>query len=884
MLGVLVGVASVSSVASPQVLSAQPSAATETTLSNGMRVILLPNALAPVATVVMEYGVGSDEDTIPGIAHATEHMMFRGTSDISPTQFADVADRMGADYNAQTSNESTYYYFKIPSVYVGLALRLEADRMTGAAMRENDWESERKAIEQEVRAWQSRPGYAIGLKMAELLYGEKSPLAAPTVGTIEGFDAMHAADIASFYRAWYHPNNATLIVSGDIDAPQLLATVRQLFDGIPSVTLPKRPSAAMPPLAATTLRDTFDFPVGIFGLLYRAPGATDPDYGASLVILQVLNNARGELADLTATGKLLVAFGMVGALPDSGSAFVVGAAPPGGSVDAAADLVSSALARYRTAGLPPDLIASAKLKLLSELAYKDASISGMAFAWADAATQRLASPYSVLESVAKLSAADVDRVFNSYYSPQHQIVALLQPTPLKATPKVDASGAQENVRYTPSANEPLPDWAIVPLATRPQVPQLSKKETVFRLANGLTVVTVPESVSPTIVVKGDVDTDPLYLEPPGREGVARLTDELIGWGTTGYDRKAYAAETDAIAARVTLGSTFGATVTSGHFDRAMQLLADGMLHPAFPSDGFAASKMKTLQLLSAAEEVPAAQAQIAQNDALYAPGDPRRRRATPESVAAISPADVRRWYALAFRPDLATISIVGDVNPRSARSIVARYFGRWKAFGKPPSFNHAIPSRKAPARQSITIKSRALTQSQVTLKEVLPMRRNDPDYVPLLLANTMLSGEGTGSLLFDELRIRDGYVYSVDSNFDVDQDGATFSISYASDPKDVDRAQAAAVAILRRLQSAPLDDAALQRAKALLAAQRVLPLDSYDGIASDMLTRTDDGETPAQTDAFWHQVLTLTPAQLQAAMRRKLRPDAFMRVVLEPQA
>ena len=158
-----------------------------------MRVILQPNALAPVATVVMEYGVGSDEDTIPGIAHATEHMMFRGTSDISPTQFADVADRMGADYNAQTSNESTYYYFKIPSVYVGLALRLEADRMTGAAMRENDWESERKAIEQEVRAWQSRPGYAIGLKMAELLYGEKSPLAAPTVGTTHSVAAPLAA-------------------------------------------------------------------------------------------------------------------------------------------------------------------------------------------------------------------------------------------------------------------------------------------------------------------------------------------------------------------------------------------------------------------------------------------------------------------------------------------------------------------------------------------------------------------------------------------------------------------------------------------------------------------------------------------------------------------
>ncbi|MFZ0575330.1 MAG: pitrilysin family protein [Candidatus Cybelea sp.] len=884
ILGALVGVAPAPPITSPLPLVKPSSAVTDTTLSNGMRVILLPNALAPVATVVTEYGVGSDEDTIPGTAHATEHMMFRGTSDISATQFADIADRMGADYNAQTSNESTYYYFKIPSVYVGVALRLEADRMTGAAMRQNDWESERNAIEQEVRAWQSNPAYAITLKMSRLFYGEKSPIAALPVGTIEGFNAMHAADIASFYRAWYHPNNVTLIISGDIDARQVLVQIHQLFGGMPSVALPRRPASALPVLAAATLRDSFEFPIGLCGLLYRSPGANDADYGASLIALQVLNSGRGALADLSANGKLLAAFDVGTALSDSGATFVVGIPPLTGSPDGAADLLSEALAGYRTAGLPRDLIASAKLKLLSALAYKQASISGIAFDWAQAAAQRLSSPYTVLEGVANLSDADIDRVFDTYYSPRHQITALLEPASLQAMPTIGAKGVEENVRYTPSASEPLPDWAAPMLEAPLYVPRASKNETVFRLANGLTVVTVPESVSPTIVVKGEIDTEPAYFEPPGREGVASLTSELMQWGTASYDRKAYEAETDAIAAQVDLGSTFGATVTSEHFDRAMQLLADGMLHPGFPPAGFAVSKTKQLQVLSAAEHLPAAQAIVAQDEALYAPGDPRRRRATTQSMAAISPADVRRWYAFAFRPDLTTISIVGDVNPGRARSIVERYFGNWKAFGKRPNFNRAIPPKRAPRRQTITVKSPSLTQSQVTLKEVLPMRLGDPDYVALLLANTILSGEGTGSLLFKELRVRDGYVYSVDSKFDIEEDGATFSISYASDPKDVDRAQAAALAILRRLQSVPLDDVELERAKALLAARRILPLDSYDGIAQDVLTRTEAGETPAQTDALWHRVLALTPVQLQAALRRKLHPDAFVRVILEPGA
>jgi len=286
---------------------------------------------------------------------------------------------------------------------------------------------------------------------------------------------------------------------------------------MPSVALPERRASALPPLAAATLRDSFEFPIGLCGLLYRAPGANDADYGASLIALQVLNSGRGALADLSANGKLLAAFDIGTALSDSGATFVVGIPPLTGSADGAA--ISFPVRSHAT---EPRACArfdrDAKLKLLSALAYKQASISGIAFDWAQAAAQRLSSPYTVLEDVATLSDADIDRVFNTYYSPQHQITALLEPASLKAMPTIDAKGVEENVRYTPSASEPLPDWATPMLDAPPHVPQVSKNETVFRLANGLTVVTVPESVSPTIVVKGEIDTEPAYFEPPGREG------------------------------------------------------------------------------------------------------------------------------------------------------------------------------------------------------------------------------------------------------------------------------------------------------------------------------------------------------------------------------
>jgi len=139
-----------------------------------------------------------------------------------------------------------------------------------------------------------------------------------------------------------------------------------------------------------------------------------------------------------------------------------------------------------------------------------------------------------------------------------------------------------------------------------------------------------------------------------------------------------------------------------------------------------------------------------------------------------------------------------------------------------------------------------------------------------------------GSLLFRELRTRDGFVYAVDSSMALERRNGTFTVSFSSEPKNVDRAQAAAVAIVRRLQEKPLEVEELDRAKALFTASRVLPLDSYSGIASALLSNEETGISPALTDAFWKALLATTPAQVQAAVRDKLRPNRFVRVIVEP--
>jgi zinc protease len=864
------------------VAAVQPDSTVSETLANGMRVVVLPNTLAPVVTTIMSYGVGSDDDSISGVAHATEHMLFRGTATVSAGQLADIAARMGAQYNAFTGDEATIYYFKLPSAYVGLALRIEADRMTNAMIREADWATERGAIEQEIRAQESQPGYKLGQTLRSVFF-KNTPFANATGGTIQAFEVMTSADIRAFYKKWYHPANATLFVAGDVDPQKTLAQIQMIFGAIPDVATPVRPPIIVPPLDGSTIQETIDFPIGFGVLACRLPGSIDQDYAASLVLSRVLQSGRGALADLTAQGKLLGVLSIANSFPEAGASFLLAIPKQGAAPQAAQDLVSGVLAGYRTDGVPSDLIAAAKTRLLSEQAYAQASISGLGFAWADAAEKRLGNPAALYAAIDRVTDDDVNRVMRTYFAPEHQVSVIITGKPTGTTSKVDPSAGVENVSFTPTMHEALPDWAATELKAPLVAPQDDANIVSHDLLNGLHLLIRPESTAKAVVVSAVVRTNPSLYEPKGKDGVSLILAGMMPLGTTTLDRIAYQTELDSIAATVTLGPTFGLKTPSKDFDRAMQLLADGMLHPAFSPTDFEVVKASLLENVLVDNALPATRANLAERMALYPPGDPHRRDLTVKTVSSITLDDVKRYYRFSYRPDETEIAIVGDVTEAQALSIVNKYFGGWFAAGPPPTFRYPVIPQSQTRATSVTVKSAENTQSQVTLKQLVSMRRSDADYVPLLLANTILSGEGTGSMLMQDLRTRHGYVYSVDSEVDPGPTGTEFTISFASEPANVDRAEAAALSVIRRLQRDPLPVVELQRAKAMLLAQRTLPLDSYAGVAADLIAGADDGYVNDGKSAwFWRALVQTTPAQLQHAMQR-IDAGHFARVIVAPE-
>src|ERR1700716_781400 len=323
------------------------------TLPNGLRVIIVRNTLAPVVATSVNYLTGSDETPagFPGTAHAQEHMMFRGSPGLSADQLADIGSVMGGNFNANTRESLTQYLFTVPAEDLDVALHLEAVRMQDVLDSAADWKQERGAIEQEVAQDLSNPSYILYSKIRSTMFAG-TPYAHDALGTRPSFEKTTAAMLKKFHDTWYSPNNAILVVVGEVDPQATLVEVKQLFGSIKPKKLPPRPQVRLqPPRPASFTVDT-DRPNGTLMIAMRVPGLDSPDFPALEVLADVLNNHRFYLYGLVSPGKALDAEFLLDPLPRAGLAYASIAFLAGEDPKTAESAVRAILARVVKEGVP----------------------------------------------------------------------------------------------------------------------------------------------------------------------------------------------------------------------------------------------------------------------------------------------------------------------------------------------------------------------------------------------------------------------------------------------------------------------------------------------------------------------------------------------------
>jgi zinc protease len=708
-----------------------------------------------------------------------------------------------------------------------------------------------------------------------------TPYAHDALGTRESFGKTTGAMLKAFHQRWYGPNNAILVIAGDIDTNATLAIVRRLYGSIPRRPIAKRPVVTLTPVKQESFTLDSNLPYTLAFIAYRLPGTESADYAATRVMADVLASQRGDLYALVPAGKALFAnFDLAETYPKASVGFSVTALPASTAPTGVVTDMRVIAANYVRQGFPAELVEAAKRQEIASALFRRNSISDLASVWSQAlAAEGRNSPDETVEAIRRVSVADVNRVAMQFLRDDNSITATLVPKPSNEETSEKGFGGGESLTSAPAKPVQLPAWAESALASI-RVPTVNPTWSDVTLPNKIRLIVKSDATSPTVTVVGNIRHETSLQEQSGKEGVSDVLDELFSYGTTSLDRNAFQKALDDIAASETAGYDFSLRVPKTDFVRGVELLADNVLHPALPADAFNTVKQQTAEYLEGQLKSPGYQADHALKVGLLPPGDPDLREARPQTVSSLTLDDERKHHQTTFRPDLTTIVVIGDVEAAEVRNAIETYFGGWKREGATP--DPTLPPVAKNMAKEFAVADPQAVQASVTLAQEVGLTRFDQDYYAIQVGNNVLGGGFYATRLYHDLRQVAGLVYSVDDSFVAGRTRSVYTVTFGSDPPNVAKARDLIIRDLRAMQTDPVSAAELHQAKALLLRQMALQQSSEDAIAGLLLARAQLGLPLDESRHMGQRYYDMTAEEVRSAFAKWIRPQDFVQVVRGP--
>ncbi|MBV8602969.1 MAG: insulinase family protein, partial [Candidatus Eremiobacteraeota bacterium] len=702
------------------------------TLANGLQVVVVEDHAAAVAQEQLWVRFGSLYETKgkTGLAHGLEHMMFRGTPELSGGGLDDVSARLGALVNAQTQNDTTHFYYVLPSDKVELAIRIDADRLAHLSLKESDWKLEKGAVLSEIENDYSQPIFKLYDAVRRAAFPH-SPYGLTALGEKADVERSTASDLRKYYEEWYAPNNATLVVTGDVKPDDVFRWAQEYFGPIPARTLPAEGAPALPaPPRDATVSVKADYPYTVLDLAYRTEGDLDKGTAATNVVASVIDNQRSPFYKaLVESGITLGYQAFDDTTLHSGTMHVLFVLAPGKTPADARKAFEATLASMRASGVPADLVDAAKRAVAAEAIYARDSISGLGDRYGYAIGVARRDPESFDADVAAVTVADANAVLSNQLATLGVAGEL---TPQRPKPGTRGGATTSSVSDNFSSRAPSgpivePQW--VKLALAQPITNVSKTHpAAFTLPNGLKLYVQEVHANPTVFVAGTIRSSPAF-DPADKVGLGGMTSDLLGYGSKKYDFQAQRKVTDDLAADVSLGQSFSAHGFAKDLEPLLDLIADSIRNPAFPTNYVDLVRTQDLATISQRRNNPDYLASRAFTKLLLPAGDPSLREQTEASIKAISIADLRDYATRYYRPDLARIVVVGDVKPEDVRALVAGKFGDWTADGpKPNPDQKPIPLPKPASAAVPSVRDDVSVHVGTTT-----LSRRDPDFYPLFL-------------------------------------------------------------------------------------------------------------------------------------------------------
>ncbi len=853
----------------------------QTELKNGLHVVVVEDKAAPVVQIATWYHFGSLDETKgkTGLAHALEHMMYRGTPNISASGLDDIVARLGAQMNGQTSYDYTQYYFVMPADKLDVGLYIEADRMQNASIRQADWDIEGGAVMNELLGDEGSPFFSLLSQVRAAAYpGE--PNGRTPIGSKSDVQRAKASDIAAYYHRWYAPNNATLVVAGDVDHEAVFARAEHFFGAIPPKTLPQRPAISPVPTGHTAEVDSnLPFPFEMVDLAYAVPGDTEPGEPAISTMVQLINNQLSPFYhSLVETNVALAIEAQQDTQLRGGLLNVFIVLNHGHSAREAQTIFQSTMDNMLNNGFSPELVQTAKRLTIAERLYSGDSVTGIG----DLAgyTYGLVGEH-INDEDARLAALDENSIRDvaGKYLRKPTVVGHLrsQSDNAPGSQKSDATASDDFSKRVPNGAIVEPAWVKAAL-TAPSTEHSSLNPVIFTLSNGIKVAVAEKHDRTTFILRGEIASSSSFI-PSGKEGIARLANQLADFGSDSYPFAERRKTIDSYGAIVGNGGTFVVRGLSRDFDALAKILADGEMHPSFSDPWLSIERGQLSNSLNNEDSVSGVLVDRAYYGFLSASNDPSLRHASSGSVARLTRDDLLNYVKAYWRPDLTTIAVVGDVTPAQVRASLESAFASWSNSGPTPNAHEEAYARSRSQHDFVRTQA-----SQVYVRLGQPaVGRSDADYPAMLVLNQILGAQGAfESRLWQEMRQKRGLVYGVNSSLVTERDRGDFRIELNASPSRVPEAVRFVRSELKRLQDEPVTQTELAEAKLRLVSDALLDEASAEGQVQQVLDIASNGLPADYYRTLNERFDALTPADIQRVAKRYLAPNALVQIYAGP--
>jgi zinc protease len=755
-------------------------------LKNGLTVLLHQDRSTPIVAVGAFYHVGSKNEAPgrTGFAHLFEHMMFQGSQNYVDGWRA--VDELGGNVNGTTNEDRTWYYEAIPSNFLERTLYMEADRMGNllGAMDQAKLDNQRDVVKNERRFRVDNVPYGqADERTIEVMYPEDHPYHHSVIGSMADLSAASLDDVKSFFRQYYVPNNAVLVLSGDFDEKQARTWIQKYFGPLKGGAPIKRPDATQPQLSSI-VRKQYEDPFARLSrvdLVWEGVRQYSPDEAALDVLSSVLTGGRGSrLQSELVFGQNPLAqqiFARNSTSEIAGLYQIIAVARPGKSLDDIEKEINAEIERIKKDGPTADEISRAVNSREAQAIFSLETDLGRASRLADYAAYVNKPNYfqEDLDRYLKVTPDDVKRVANEYLVANHLVLNFVPsktPPPPAATDKpASTETKKKDTAMITKQDAMLPKAGPDPKFTLPAIQKT-------KLSNGLDVWVVRKDRLPIVAMDLVINAGG-SLDPSDRAGIASLTASMLNQGTATRSALDIANGLQAIGANVNPSASWDSSgvsmrTTTKNLDKALDYFSDVVKNPAFPNKEFSQLKGRLMGAFQQRRSSNTAVAGVVYDKVLY--GDQtygRQLSGDEKSVQAISRDNLEKFYSDYYRPNNSTLIVVGDVTMDTIKPKLEKAFGDWKAGGVAPT---TLAEQRMMAKPGIYIVDKpGAAQSSVSIGEV-GIDRSNPDYFAVQVMNSILGGGGTARL-FMNLREDKGYTYGAYSRFSPRRGAGPFSAS-----------------------------------------------------------------------------------------------------------